>query len=173
MNDRGRRCFPCDGLQEGAFALIGLDQMDPRARLVSKSDRGDQSWKSGAGAEIEPSPRLGDRLRDLQRIGKMPDPYVVEGRFSDQIDCALPFFEEIRVDFETPESLLRQIREEGMSGADRGKAQDQGPARRSFDARRVMAAGVIPSIRRACPMVRGRIFSSRARISLESPGKPA
>ena len=83
MNDRGRRCFPCHGLQKGAFALIGLDQMDPRARLVSKSDRGDQSWKSGAGAEIEPSPRLGDRLRDLQRIGKMPDPYVVEGRFSD------------------------------------------------------------------------------------------
>src|ERR1700730_3133287 len=108
----------------------------------------------------------------------MPDPEIVQARFADEIDSALPFFEEICVDFQPPQRLLRKVREENVRGSRKAffafrNAQDLIPARRSFAARRVMAAGVIPSIRPSCPMVRGRMRSSRARISLERPGSRA
>ena len=45
-----------------------------------------------------------------------------EGRFADEIDRALPFFEEICVNLQTPQRLLRQVREERVGGADRGEA---------------------------------------------------
>ena len=68
VDDRGRRCLADDVLQKGAFALIGLDEMDKRARLVRVFDRGYKPRKAGARAEIEPTPRLGHRFRDLERI---------------------------------------------------------------------------------------------------------
>ena len=75
--------------------------------------------------------------------------------------------------------LIRQLLQERVgraNGCESGRALGQGSrirgaARRSFDAKSVIAAGVIPSIRPACPMVRGRTVSSRARISLERPVK--
>ena len=178
MDDPGRRCFTNNILQEGAFAPVGLDEMDKCARLVRIFDRGHKPRKSGARAEIEPPPRWGHRRRNLERIGEMSDPAIVQARFADEIDGAPPFFEEICVDFQPPERLFREIREESARGSWKalfafGNAQDLVPARRSFAAKKVMAAGVIPSICPACPMVRGRMRSSRARISLERPGSRA
>jgi len=99
VDNRGRRCCADDVLQKGAFALVGLDEMDKRARLVRIFDRRHQPWKSRARAKIEPTPRLGHRFRDLERIGDMPDPKIVQARFADEIDGGLPFFKEICVDF--------------------------------------------------------------------------
>src|SRR5579875_736982 len=105
----------------------------------------------------------------------MPDPEVRERRFCNKIDRPLPFFEEICIDLETLQRRLGQGLEKGMGGAVlKGGAQDADPMlRRSLAARRVMAAGVIPSIRLACPIVWGRTRSSRALISLERPGMAA
>jgi hypothetical protein len=178
VDDRGRRCFAYDILQKGAFALVGLDEMDQRARRFRIFDCRHKPRKSGARAEIEPTPRLGHSAGDLERIGEMPNPEIVQARLADEIEGALPFFEEICVVLQPPQRLVGQAGEERVRGSWKvlfafGNAQDLAPARRSFAAKRVMAAGVMPSIRPACPMVRGRMRSSRDLISLERPGSRA
>ncbi len=177
VDDRGRRCFANNSLQKGAFAPVGLDEMNPSLGIIRVFDCRHEPRKSGARAEIEPTPGLGHRLRNLERIGEMPDPEIVKGRSANEIDYAPPILEEFCVNFQPPQRRVRQVRQENVRGS-RGEpaawqAQRPAPARRSFAARRVMAAGVMPSTRPACPMVRGRMRSSRARISLERPGSSA
>ena len=67
--------------------------MDPSLGIIRVFDCCHESWKSGARAEIEPTPGLGHRLRNLERIGEMPDPQIVQARLADEIEDPLPFFE--------------------------------------------------------------------------------
>ena len=50
----------------------------------------DQAGKAAAGAEIDPGPRLGRQIEELERIGDVARPELRDGRARDQIGRGLP-----------------------------------------------------------------------------------
>jgi hypothetical protein len=88
--DRHRRSGQTGGLaQKGAFAGIALDQIDMPAEL-GQADAQHEAGKAAAGTEIEPAPGLRCMIEQLQRIGDVAGPDLVERRARDQILGLLP-----------------------------------------------------------------------------------
>ena len=89
---------------------------------------------------------------NLRRIGEVPQPYIVERRRGDQIDLRLPAPQQGLVDLK-----LRFNRFEFREESERlFPARSVSHARRARAASSVNAEGVMPSIRCAWPIVRGR-----------------
>jgi hypothetical protein len=87
----GRGGDPRRLAQEGAFARIRFNELDPR----HAHDRQHQPGKSGAAAEIDQALRaVRDKGQELRRIEKMPAPRIVEGAGRDQVDARRPFGEQ-------------------------------------------------------------------------------
>src|SRR5579875_207877 len=144
--------------------------MNSGAWLAGKPDGGDEAGKSGTGAEIDPDARIRHCRLNLQRIGKVPHPNVGQGRNGHEIDRLLPLAQKLGIDVESLCCFPRQREklERRSAVVNLGCAH---PARRIWAVSKVSAAGVMPSIRLACPMVCGRIAASFWRISAESPGR--
>ena len=71
----GRGGDACRLAQEGAFARIGLDQLDPG----HPENRQHEAWKPGAAAEVDEA--LGPRRdigKELRRIKEMAAPQIAE-----------------------------------------------------------------------------------------------
>ena len=128
-----------------------------------------------------PEPRSTQRLargaasETCREFGEMPDPEIVDGAWADRLTARRHFFSKVRVDRQPPQRVGRGFGENGMrdvalalararcrlhserSAPDFRREQCQGGRRHALDAAR------------ACPIVSGRISSSRARISLDRP----
>ena len=75
--------------QEGAFARVALDQVDVKPALLSR-DGEDEPGKARAGAEIEPGAGLRREVEELERVGDVPGPDVLQRRGADQVLDRLP-----------------------------------------------------------------------------------
>src|ERR1700691_4234232 len=135
------------------------------ARLPGETDRRHEPRKDSAGAEIEPKTRRRSRRLDLKRVGEVPRPYMRQGRPRDQIDRLLPFDEQLGVDGKALFCFGWQGEKCQRRGAISREVGLGHPARLIRAASSVRAAGVTPSIRLACPMVRGLIVESFCWIS--------
>ncbi len=83
--------------QEGAFAPAGLDQVDIRRA----HDRQHHAGETGAAAKIDDVLRVvGNQGKKLRRVQHMAAPEIVEGRFADQIDSAVPLLQKRGVAFQ-------------------------------------------------------------------------
>jgi len=94
-----------DLCEKGAFALLGLDQLDFDVRLVRKQDRNHHARKPRTGAQIEPRLRIGRQGEQLGAIGKMAVPDIVEACCGHQIDCALPLAQQVPIAFQLGDYL--------------------------------------------------------------------
>ena len=96
--DRDRRSGDARRLaQEGAFARIGLDQLDPR----HAHDRQHQAGKPGAAAEIEQAlPAHRQQRKKLRRIEEVAAPQIVDRAGGDQIDPPRPLPQQRCIGFE-------------------------------------------------------------------------
>jgi hypothetical protein len=84
--------------QECRLALIALDQVN----LWHPKDREDEAGKTGAASEIDKDAGCrGDQRHKLCRIDEVAIPQIVERPGADQIDRALPFPQQIRVNVQT------------------------------------------------------------------------
>src|SRR5215470_14396786 len=108
MHNCWRLRFARDLPQKSAFALIRLDEMYASPGLISIIDGSHEAGKPCARPKVKPKPCFRHRTGNLERIGKMPDPKIVEGRVADEVDRALPFLQNVCVDFEPPQCILRQ-----------------------------------------------------------------
>lgn len=82
-----RRGDPRRLAQEGAFARIRFDQLDPG----HPENREHEAGKPGAAAEVDEALRpLRDMGKELRRIEKMAAPQIAERGRADQIDARRP-----------------------------------------------------------------------------------
>ena len=134
--------------------------------------------KPAAGAEVDPDRGLGRQSQKLQRIGDMPGPDHRYGRGRDQIHPLLPVQQQRRrSDRDGPMFHVKQASARGPASrsADRSADRPRSAAPPSASRRAatalaaptmkcatssVSAAGVMPSIRPAWPMVRGRCVAA-------------
>ena len=65
MDLGGRAGGARDLAQESAFALIALDEMHKRPRLIGELDGENHAGKAGAGAEVDPPPCRGGERQEL------------------------------------------------------------------------------------------------------------
>ena len=142
-----------------------------------------------------PEPRSTQRLasgasgQELERVGDVPGPDLRDRRGRDQIGLRLPSQQQAR---RTRSSRAAVSRETGTSSSARARSAARSAGaifccgvcamahaagrplpRRTCATSSVSAAGVMPSIRPAWPMVRGRSACSFCRTSFERPGSAA
>lgn len=89
MNTHRRPCDSGDMPQERAFARIALDQIDRSTRL-GEPDPENKTWKPSAGSEIQPSLPIRRQVKDLERVGDMPHPDLIESGAGDEVLRGLP-----------------------------------------------------------------------------------
>ena len=176
--------------QKRRLLADALDQVDLRTFGVRKCAGDDDPGKAGAGSEVEPRLwRGGPNRRSCSELATCRVQITGIGRARDQVGVFLPSDKS-----STKRSSRADVsRETGVSGqgtfavggkverfarsrflADRAHAAPRSRLRRSrwtWAASSVSAAGVIPSSRLACPMVRGLWVCSLWRTSLDSPGR--
>jgi hypothetical protein len=86
-----------DLAQEGALALIGIQEMDP---AVGRGGE-DQSGEAGPGAEVyEDAAGRREQGQELGAVQKVAVPEVGQGGRADQVDLGLPFHQQSGVDLQ-------------------------------------------------------------------------
>ena len=121
-----------------------------RRRL--QQERRYQPGKACAGPQVRPTSDVRRDGVNLRRISEMPQPYVAERRRGDQISRRLPATQQGLIDLK-----LRFNRFKFREETERlFPARSVSHARRARAASSVNAECVMPSIRCAWPIVRGR-----------------
>ena len=183
--------------QERGLLAAAFDQVDVRAGDIGQRAGNHHARKPAAGAEIGPDPRVGRQREKLQQIGHMAGPQrrlrsrTRSGSFAaaSARSVATKRSSRCSVSRETGVSAGRGRGQPKARGSRRGRdgarpgspgrlppARHAAPrlalrsCRRICATSKVSAAGVMPSIRPAWPMVRGRCACSLWRTSFDSPG---
>ncbi len=80
--------------EEGAFAPVGLDEMD-----VHRPHGGeDEPREAGAAAEVDQRRRrIGTQGKQLRRIEHVPSPQIRQCRLADEVDPPVPFPQQLGV----------------------------------------------------------------------------
>src|ERR1700722_19854441 len=90
MDLGGRAGGARDLAQESAFALIALDEMHKRPRLIGELDGENHAGKAGAGTEVDPSSCGGRGREGLRAVGGMAARDILEAASADQIGDLAP-----------------------------------------------------------------------------------
>ena len=87
----GRRAGDALSLaQECGLFRIAFDQMDHRAGFAGERTGDHEAGEAAARAEIDPDPRGGRKIEQLERIRDMPGPQLRDRGRRDEIGRALP-----------------------------------------------------------------------------------
>ena len=116
-----------------------------RIGMRLQQQREHEAGKARAGSEIDPSTQLGKSLYKLRRVGEMSSPQRGKRRSRDKVDFFLPSLQQLLIDLQLRRRLVKD-----WTKPKRGFAIGQRSFRhglRARAARRVKAAGVMPSIR--------------------------
>src|SRR5450759_3277830 len=158
--------------------------MHHRARPTGERAGDRDARKTSTRPEVHPHPCLRRQRQELERIGNMPGPKQRKRGFGDEVDLFLPEQQLADVNLETFLRFTRNRRERERAIFIAFEVETALPAffqarfaalrpRFTCATKSVSAAGVIPSILPACPIVRGRFCCSFCLASLESPRMPS
>ena len=76
--------------EEGAFATVALDKADAHSGPLDRRDAEHQPGKAGSRTEIEPSTCVGREGYELQRVGHVPHPDLLQRRGPNEVLHPLP-----------------------------------------------------------------------------------
>ena len=110
-DDGVRAGLPDRCAQERRLLEVGFDQREAGFSSLLRGDGDDEPREAGAAAEIDPFAEVRRMIEDLQAIGDVPAPDVVERAARNEIVRALPCLQELNEALQVAANDLRCERE--------------------------------------------------------------